>query len=210
MDAPTLARRASVAALLMAGIGLATDAGWIHTKAAFAQHLLHLAWNDSDQGATARKPWPWADTHPVARLRAPTLGIDQIVLAGDSGRTLAFGPGWAEASAVPGARGTSVISGHRDTHFAFLRDMGTGMEVEVENSGARRTYRVVGTRIVDVRTDLIALRGHDALLLVTCYPFDAVSAGGPLRYVVELRPQSDARAPSHGAGGAPHPGLRTS
>ena len=28
------------------------------------------------------KPWPWADTWPVARLVVPSLGIDQIVLEG--------------------------------------------------------------------------------------------------------------------------------
>ncbi len=39
------------------------------------------------------KPWPWADTHPVARLIAPAQDADVLVLAGASGRTLAFGPG---------------------------------------------------------------------------------------------------------------------
>ena len=44
------------------------------------------------------------------------------VLRGDSGRTLAFGPAWNEGSAAPG-HGTAIISGHRDTHFAFLHQL---------------------------------------------------------------------------------------
>jgi sortase A len=178
-----------VASLLLVGSALAIDAGWIHAKAALAQQLLHAAWRDSDHGAKQMKPWPWADTHPVARLRAPAREIDQIVLAGDSGRTLAFGPGWAEASAAPGTRGTSVISGHRDTHFGFLRELRIGDMVLLEAATGTRRYQVEATRIADTRHEGLRLReGDDTLVLVTCFPFDAVASGGPLRYVVVLGP----------------------
>jgi sortase A len=179
-----------VAGLLLAGVALAIDAGWIHAKAALAQQLLHVAWRESNHGASARKPWPWADTHPVARLRVPELGIDQIVLAGDSGRSLAFGPGWAEGSAIPGARGTSVISGHRDTHFAFLETLRENDRLLVESVRGLRQYRVEATRVADTRFEQLRLDGpgDGTLVLVTCYPFDAIAAGGPLRYVVMLRP----------------------
>lgn len=194
MDAPTRLRHLAALACALVALGAALDAGWIHAKAGVAQHLLHASWRASARGTHAVKPWPWADTHPVARLRVPALGIDQIVLAGDSGRSLAFGPGWAEASARPGTHGTSVISGHRDTHFAFLQSVGPGTEVEIEGMQGSRRYRVVASRVVDVRRDAIALHANDALLLVTCYPFDAVRAGGPLRYVLELSPQAEAGA----------------
>ncbi len=175
-----------VAALLgVAGALSLLDAAWIHAKAIVAQVLLVQAWEATRANGEAHRPWPWADSHPVARLRAPAHGVAQIVLAGDSGRTIAFAPGWAEASAAPAGRGTTVISAHRDTHFAWLAEVGVGDELVVESSDGERRYRVRETRIVDSRTHRLALDDErDRLLLVTCWPFDAISSGGPLRWVV--------------------------
>ena len=95
---------------------------YIPAKAVVAQQLLQLAWERAQDGARAARSWPWADTPPVARLIVPELDIDQIVLEGASGRTLAFGPGVLPGSVPPGDAGHIVISGHRDTHFRFLAD----------------------------------------------------------------------------------------
>ena len=180
-----------MAALLLAGsaLWLGLDAGWLQAKAWPAQGLLHAAWTETLATGQAHKPWPWADTTPVARLLAPRLSIDQIVLAGDAGRTLAFGPGWAEASATPGKHGVVVLSGHRDTHFRFLRDLQPGDELQVDAGRAARRYRVVSLHVADTQREAIALNdGDDALLLVTCWPFEALAPGGPLRYVVRAEP----------------------
>ena len=92
------------------------------------------------------KPWPWADTHPVARLRAPAYDVDLLVLEGANGRTLAWGPGHVEGTATPGARGNAVVTGHRDTHFAFLREVKRGDALMVESAdGTTRRYRVERT-----------------------------------------------------------------
>jgi len=159
---------------------------WIHVKAHLAQHLLQRAWARTVAGERDVKPWPWADTWPVARLKAPAHGVDVIVLAGVSGRTLAFGPGHAAGSAAPGAAGTAIVSGHRDTHFAFLERLRAGETLSMEVPGrAPVVFRVSETRVVDARTAVVL--SDDAvsgLVLVTCYPFDAITAGGPLRYVV--------------------------
>lgn len=162
-------------------------AGYIEAKAWLAQELLERAWEQAQRAGTAVKPWPWADTAPVARLGVARLGIERIVLAGDSGRTLAFGPAWNEGSTRPGERGTVVISGHRDTHFAFLRELHADDLVTLDAGQGTRTYRVASMEIVDARTARLAARA-DALLLVTCYPFDALVPGGPLRYVVRAEP----------------------
>lgn len=168
-------------------------------KAALAQQLLEHAWSARVADGGAHRPWPWADTHPVARLRVPRLQLTQIVLAGDAGRPLAFGPGWAEASAAPGTPGTTIISGHRDSHFRWLRDLRDGDVVELESAraGASGTgdvtaYRVVAREVVDSRTQRLATT-DDALVLVTCWPFDALAPGGPLRYTVTLLPEPAAR-----------------
>jgi sortase A len=159
---------------------------WIHVKARLAQHLLQRAWARTLAGERDVKPWPWADTWPVARLTAPAHGIDLIVLAGVSGRTLAFGPGHAAGSAVPGAAGTVIVTGHRDTHFAFLERVRAGDTLMLEAPGrAPAVFRVRETVVVDSRTAAVASdEAVSALVLLTCYPFDAVMAGGPLRYVV--------------------------
>jgi sortase A len=82
-----------------------------------------------------------------------------------------------------------VIAGHRDTHFAFLRDLEPGHRLTIESfSGATTDYEVIGLNVVDSRKGSVLLDTDDAVLtLVTCYPFDAVDPGGPLRYVVTAR-----------------------
>jgi sortase A len=162
---------------------------WIEAKAHVAQVLVRRAWRDTLAGARNARPWPWADTRPVARLLVPRQGVESFVLAGASGRTLAFGPGHLDGTPRPGERGNAVISGHRDTHFAFLRRLGKGDEIVLEAPDGRlHRYVVASTRVVD-RHDLsvTASDGSTRLTLVTCYPFDAIRPGGPLRYVVVAR-----------------------
>lgn len=160
-------------------------AGYLHAKARLAQVLLERAWRQAQAEGRAPRPWPWADTTPVARLRVARLGIERIVLDGDSGRTLAFGPGWAPASARPGSHGVVVLSAHRDTHFAFLRELARGDRIALDSTHATRRYRVDDLRVLDARDgDARFAAGGDGLVLVTCWPFDAIVPGGPLRYVV--------------------------
>lgn len=187
---PTESRRWIARSVLLAAIVLAGHALWMPAKAALAQQLLASSWESSRLDGSPHRPWPWADTHPVARLEQARLGISQVVLAGDSGRPLAFGPGWAESSARPGSdTGTTIISGHRDTHFAWLRDLRPGESVRLETLQGPRDYVVVHREVVDSRTHRIATHDEGGrLLLVTCWPFDATAARGPLRHVTTLLP----------------------
>lgn len=173
-------------ALLGVGIWQTSGAVYIHAKALVGQYLLQRAWNETRNSGQAVKPWPWADTYPLARLVAPRQQVELMVLAGASGRTLAWGPGHLDDSAAPGEAGNSVLSAHRDTHFRFLERLAPGDPLIVETAGGeRRHYRVSAAEVANVR----ALRiprdtARPRLTLVTCYPFDAVVPGGPLRYVV--------------------------
>jgi len=174
-----------VGSLVLFGAWQLGQAGWIHAKASLAYHLIEKAWDRVKSGNSHARPWPWADTWPVARLVAPKHGIDQFVLAGANGRTIAFGPGHMGGTALPGARGTSVVVGHRDTHFRFLGRVGLGERFYVtDRDGRRHTYRVADTKIVDSRTTKLQLGDAPGLVLMTCYPFDSVVPGGPLRYLV--------------------------
>ena len=175
-------------ALAAGAVMLAADAAALHAKAALAQVLLERAWTTSLDTGRPAKPWPWSDVAPVARLSVARLGVTRIVLGGDSGRSLAFAPGWSESSAPPASAGSSVISAHRDTHFAFLRELVHGDLIELQGLHATRRYRVEALHVVDSRRARIEVDpDHDRVLLVTCWPFDALDAGGPLRYLVEAR-----------------------
>ena len=168
-------------------------------KAELAQVLIARAWAQ----AGPAKPWPWADTWPVARLEVPSLAVDLYVLAGQRGNALAFGPGHMHNSAAPGAAGISVIAGHRDTHFAFLRDLEPGQGLWVTDKAGQRThYRVSAARVADIRDGPLRA-GGEGLVLVTCYPFDAIRPGGPLRYVVIAEKSVTAVTEAHSLAGKP-------
>jgi sortase A len=159
---------------------------YIYAKAELAQYLLVAAWQESKQTQQPVKPWSWADTWPVAKIEVPAHNIDLIVLAGDSGRTLAFGPGLHLASTKPGEIGNSIISAHRDTHFEFLQYLSAGDEIIVENLlGIKKVFTVSDTHVVDSRVTQIPIDyDNAALTLVTCFPFNTITTGGPLRFVV--------------------------
>ncbi|MGI9235948.1 MAG: class GN sortase [Woeseiaceae bacterium] len=185
----SVAGRWLVACLLGLGFWQLGSGAYIPAKAWFAQELMQRAWVRAGQDIDRPVPWPWADTWPVARLRSKTQDVDLIVLEGGSGRTLAFGPGHLSASAMPGEIGNTVIAGHRDTHFRFLRRIETGDLLSIESAkGRKHVYKVLGTDIVDSRKGGLVLDTDAAMLtLVTCYPFEARESGGPLRYIVTAK-----------------------
>ncbi|NVK21913.1 MAG: class GN sortase [Kangiellaceae bacterium] len=158
---------------------------YIKGKAIVAQVLLEQAWQETLKTQQTVKPWSWADTFPIAKLNIPTLNIEQIVLSGASGRNLAFGPGLLLSSDSPEKQGYSIIGGHRDTHFKFLKELKIGQKVFLQDKdGNMHQYEITTTEIHNIETDKILDRGENQLTLVTCYPFDTLETGGPLRYLV--------------------------
>ena len=192
-------RTVLLATLIVLGLQQLASAGIIHAKAWLAPVLIERAWQRTLHGGGAVKPWPWADTWPVARLQASAGDADLLVLAGDSGHALAFGPGHAPASARLGTAGLAVVGGHRETHFAFLEQLAPGDPLKLQvPDGSWREYRVSTARVADAgREKVQAVPDTERLLLVTCYPFDAVRPGGSLRYVVEARPDTPLLEPAY-------------
>ena len=179
------ARLALGIVLLAAGLWQVGGGLWVFAKAVVAQELLEHAWDRARAGEDRPRPWPWADVWPAARLEVPRLGLSRIVLEGASGSALAFGPGRTVVETGPGRPGHTMLSGHRDTHFRFLADLETGDGlVLTEADGARHRYRVTGTAVVHVDDARLTLGDTPTLVLTTCYPFDAIRPGGPLRYLV--------------------------
>jgi len=177
-------------ACLTVGLWQLGSAGWILVKAQLAQLLIAGAWEEQLQGGAPQKPWPWADTWPVARLKLEGQS-PLTVLAGGSGQALAFGPGLLAGSGSPGESRTTVIAGHRDTHFAGLENVRRGTSIYLQDRRGRwHTYRVAEIRIVDSKRERLPVFAERGLMLVTCYPFNSLAAGGPLRYLVYAEYQS--------------------
>ena len=165
------------------------DALWIPVKAELAQHLLERAWIRTLEGEPDAKPWPWADTRAVAILEVPRLGLREIVLEGSSGRNLAFGPTLVNTSRLD-ETADRILSGHRDTHFSFLKELQTGDLLRLHTTTKTQDYRVSWQETVDSRQrQLVIDDSIERLTLLTCYPFDAATSGGPLRWVVTAIPE---------------------
>ena len=115
----------------------------------------------------------------------------RTVLAGASGSSLAFGPGHVDGTATPNRQGNCVVAGHRDSWFAFLKELRIGDEVVVTTRDGVRRYRVAGTDVHSMwDTDVAAATDGSRLTLVTCFPFDGL-VGSTRRYVVTCLPVPD-------------------
>ena len=170
--------------LAACGLWLIGQGAIIPAKAKAAQILLERAFAESVRTGQAVRPWPWADATPVARIRVPRLGVDEIVLSGGSGEAMAFGPTLLSGSGELGRRGTAVFAAHRDTHFRFLGELRPGDVIEVEGPDGRKLrYRAGRGQIV--RYDAFGVNrqsGRPSIALVTCWPIGG-TARGPWRYV---------------------------
>ncbi len=191
-----------VAALaLITGSCLTSRALYMHAKAELAGFLIRRAWEQGADSGHAPKPWPWADTHPVARLRIPRLGYDEIVLEGATARTLAFGPARLLSGPALGEPGNVVLAGHRTSWFRPLQAIAPGDRIQIDwfdprNGGLReRSYNVTMIRVVDPKdVDLLGpTQGDDdALTLITCYPF-GLGPTSPQRFIVRASPLGASR-----------------
>jgi len=178
-----LIRPVATALLLIALAANAGPAIYLTAKAHLAQHLLSRAWAKSDARQSPVKPWPWADIVPRGRLLIPRLAMEQIVLGDHSSEAMAFGPGLVTINDAV------VLAGHRDSHFEFLRELRAGDRLQWQALGeSPRTFHVSATWVVDTREQQSIVPPPNTLMLITCYPFDALQAGGPLRYVILAEP----------------------
>lgn len=167
---------------------------WLHMKSALGQVLLASAWESAVETQQIRRAWPWADTWPVAHLSVPASNQSLVVLDGVSGEAMAFGPGRVTTSSSTASSGTFIVGGHRDSHLKFLQDVSTGQVMDLQTADGEKTrFRVAEQFIANADDGPLNLPANlHALVLVTCYPFNALQTGGPLRYVVVALPEEDA------------------
>lgn len=130
---------------------------------------------------------------PVALLRIPRIGVEQVVVEGTSPSLAMEGPGHVRGTAQPGEPGRSVVLGHRTTYgapFARLGELMEGDEVQVLTTGGAFVYRVAGdARVLGTgEPDVIDLDAEgNRLVLATAHPELQASE----RLVVEAELEGD-------------------
>ncbi len=205
-------RRAAGTTLILAGLVLCAAAGWHYLQGFLAQRegraelerrIEHRAAASGARNPAGPTPssqplppipsptpaYPYGE--PLARIRVPAAGIDQIVFGGSDQATLARGPGHVPGTALPGSDGpphNCVITGHRDSHFRRLGWLRPGNLVELDTPGGETTYRIVQRRIVKPdAVSVLAPTPEPRLTLITCYPFTYIGPA-PERLVLIAEP----------------------
>jgi sortase A len=180
---------------LLLGVYQFSGGFYILAKAELAQYLIAKAWHKNLTSEEQHKPWPWADTHPVAELIIKDKSW--YVLAGASGRNLAFAPSHLSSTPEPGEKGNSVIVGHRDTQFNSLKRLQKGDIIEVKTTHKRQQFKVTMLRIaLHSQLEYVLNNNNNdsfdvdqpSITLVTCYPFDSVVPNPTHRYIVRAIP----------------------
>ncbi|MGJ9459644.1 class D sortase [Oceanobacillus sp. CF4.6] len=124
----------------------------------------------------------------VAALDIPAMDKRFTTYWGADETTLEQGVGMyvSEWTTVPNREsGHTVLSGHRDTVFTGLDELGQGDTIEVHYKGETFEYEINETWITDAddRT-VIVEKEEPTLTLTTCYPFDYFGYA-PDRYIVQ-------------------------
>ncbi|MED1739628.1 class D sortase [Bacillus swezeyi] len=120
----------------------------------------------------------------IGDLVIPKINARLPIYHGTDEDELQKGVGHFAGSVLPGEEDNSVLSGHRDTVFRKLGEVGKGDRLIVEAVYGTFTYKVKKVRIVDADDRTVIVPKPRATLTVsTCYPFDFIGAA-PERYVL--------------------------
>jgi sortase A len=107
---------------------------------------------------------------PVARVIIPSISLDEVVVEGVGSRQLNAGPGHLPGSPLPGERGNSVISAHRDRHFHALDEVRVGDTVFTETLAGRARWVVTSRRVLHHDAPALFETPDATLTLTTCWP----------------------------------------
>ncbi|MFJ8070093.1 class D sortase [Peribacillus sp. NPDC096447] len=120
----------------------------------------------------------------IGELYIPKLKTKLPIFHGTNEDELEKGVGHFAGSVLPGENDNSVLSGHRDTVFRKLGQVGEGDLLIVRTSAGEFTYKVNKVRIVDEDDRTVIVPKPRATLTVsTCYPFDYIGSA-PERYIL--------------------------
>ena len=182
--------------MILAGATLLTAAAGDVALAALARDAARVEWDRQLARAAVataeRAVAPDYDVAPprrgvpIARLRIPRLGLDEIVVEGVTDAALRAGPGHLPGSAFPGDSGNSVISAHRDRHFRALGELAIGDTVVTETLGGETRWVVTSRTVVRRGAPALFSTTESVLTLTTCWPIRALGSA-PDRVLYEAR-----------------------
>jgi sortase A len=122
----------------------------------------------------APAPAPPAPGDPVARMEAPKIGLDWIVVSGVDVDDLKKGPGHYPDTPLPGQGGNVGIAGHRTTYgapFSRINELVAGDDVILTTPAGRYVYKVTDQFIVDPsQYEVLAPTTDPVLTLTSCHP----------------------------------------
>lgn len=189
-------RRLAGTAMILAGAALLTAAAGDVARAALARDAARVEWDRQlareAVATTERAIAPDYDLAPprrgvpIARLRIPRLGLDEIVVEGVNDASLRAGPGHLPGSAFPGDSGNSVISAHRDRHFRALGALAVGDTVVTETLDGEARWVVTSRTVVRRGAPALYSTIEPRLTLTTCWPIQALGPA-PERLLYEAR-----------------------
>lgn len=137
----------------------------------------------SAKRADPSKP-AYTEGEVIGEIYLPRLNRRIAVLEGTERPQLKKGAGHYGGSPAIGAKGNSVLAGHRDTVFSGLGDLVKDDLIEVETAEGKFIYAVTGNAIVDGDARrAIRQSTEPSLTLITCYPFSYIGSA-PDRYLL--------------------------
>lgn len=167
--------RLLISAILLATGAICVGAGIAEAvRAEHQQRSLSREWHSvtSVEERSSRHQLP---AGVVARMVFDRVEREVYVLSDENPANLKKGPVWLRVTSGFPVRGNTVIAGHRDTHFRFLKDVRVGDKFTVEDGVSQTLYRIDRIQIVSPRDrSLLAPVREKVMTLVTCYPFNAV------------------------------------
>jgi sortase A len=182
--------------LFIGGGAVTSYAGSRYAAGALAQDRARRDWDQRAAHATVSAvlenstrlgfDQPLTEGTAVARLMIPKIGLDDIVLEGVGSDDLNGGPGHYPGTPLPGSRGNSIISGHRDRHFRRLGDLIIGDTIRTESNDRIATWVVTSRRVLSRAAAELQASSIPTLTLTTCWPIDYLGPA-PDRLILAAR-----------------------
>jgi LPXTG-site transpeptidase (sortase) family protein len=114
------------------------------------------------------------DGEIFGRLTIDTMGLDTVVLSGQSRANLKRGPAWVDYTDLPGPTGNVGISGHRTTYGAPFRNLDQlepGDTIDLYSPYRRYRYVVRESfRVRPWQTEVLDTTEEPQLTLTACDP----------------------------------------
>ena len=112
---------------------------------------------------------------PVADIRIPRIGVNEVVVEGARSSQLRAGPGHVVGTPLPGQPGNAVIAGRRYLYggpFEHLGSLHAGDRIAVVTGQGTATYRVTGRakKVGATHGSVFADHGDNRLTLITADP----------------------------------------